>query len=66
MRKAIAILLIALAATGCVTQRRCNMKFPPSVVERVDSIFIDREVVRDTTVYVTLPRTRLPRQTRWW
>lgn len=56
MRKAIAILLIALAATGCVTQRRCNMKFPPSVVERVDSIFIDREVVRDTTVYVTLPK----------
>ena len=56
MRRIALLLALSIAATGCVTQKRCNMKFPPSIVERVDSIFIDREVVRDTTVYVTLPK----------
>ena len=56
MRRIALLLALSIAATGCVTQKRCNMKFPPSIVERVDSVVVEKEVVRDTTVYVTLPK----------
>ena len=56
MRRIALLLALSIAATGCVTQKRCNMKFPPSIVERVDSVVVEKEVVRDTTVYIYLPQ----------
>mgnify|MGYP001045473195 CR=1 FL=1 len=53
--KHIAPILILLTITSCVTQRRCNDKFPPQVTV-IDST-TTRIVTeyRDTTVYVQLP-----------
>jgi len=56
MKKAIFILSIVLAVlSSCVTQRRCNYKFP----SKNDTIRIettrDSIVVKDTTIYIHLP-----------
>lgn len=51
------LLIVAtlLLFSGCVTQKRCERKFPPS--ESVDSIYIYKDVVRwrDTVIYKELP-----------
>ena len=48
-------LLIAIAFSSCVTQKKCNEKFPPSK----DTIHIvtvrDSIVFKDTTIYVEIP-----------
>lgn len=57
MKKLILLILIAATFNGCVTQKRCNNKFPPeTIVIRTDSIIRTTETVfRDTTVYIHLP-----------
>jgi len=50
----IALILLVAILSGCVTQKKCNLKFPPqSSVIIKDSI---REVVtfRDTTIFIKL------------
>ena len=48
-------ILIAIAFSSCVTQKRCNTKFPP----QRDTIRIettrDSIVFKDTTIYVEIP-----------
>ena len=56
MKKAIFILSIVLAVlSSCVTQRRCNYKFPSkNDTIRIETIR-DSIVIKDTTIYITLP-----------
>jgi hypothetical protein len=53
----ILLIILALLLSSCVTQKRCNKKFPPKEFTRIDSIYIEREIVkyRDTTIYKDLP-----------
>jgi hypothetical protein len=57
MRKLILLLLIAATFTGCITEKRCNSKFPPEVmIIRRDSIFRETKTIyNDTTVYIQVP-----------
>ena len=52
MKKYIILLLVvvALFATSCVTQKKCNTKFPPQIV----TITKDSIVTRDSVVYKPL------------
>ncbi|MFA7361999.1 MAG: hypothetical protein WC139_13285 [Candidatus Kapaibacterium sp.] len=55
MKNKLIIIAIAIFFSSCVTQRKCQIKFPPQVTTIIkDSI---REVIklRDTTIYVKLP-----------
>lgn len=51
--KHIAIILIALAAAGCATQKRCLQKFPPVVT--TDTTYVDSITYRDTSVTFVYP-----------
>jgi hypothetical protein len=57
--KKIALIFVIVALSGCVTQRRCNIKFPPVN----DTIRIehtrDSIVIRDTTIYISVPGERV-------
>lgn len=55
-------ILIALALASCVTQRRCNSKFPPSTDTQVrDSI-----IIRDSIIYKDrLVPYKIPGDTIW-
>lgn len=56
--KNIHIILIALISlSGCVTEKRCNSKYPPEVmIIRKDSIITKKETIfRDTTIFVKIP-----------
>lgn len=52
MRKLYILIVVALFATACVTQKNCNSKFPPITVEKIvtihDSIY-QQVLVHDTT-----------------
>lgn len=52
------ILFIAaiLIMASCVTEKKCNSKFPPKIIVKDSIVYKDRLVVRDTTLYVTLPK----------
>ena len=51
MKKILLLAIIALFVTSCVTQKKCNQKFPPIYIEKTDtihdSIFM-KEVSHDT------------------
>jgi hypothetical protein len=56
MKNIVLTLFMVILMAGCVTQKRCNLKFPPStetitIVKEHDSI-----VYKDTTVFIKLPR----------
>ena len=55
--KYLLIASILLLFSGCATQKRCNKKYPPSESTRIDSVYIEKEVVkwRDTVIYKELP-----------
>jgi hypothetical protein len=57
MKKLIILLLIAATFTGCITEKRCNSKFPPEVmIIRTDSIFRETKTIyNDTIIYVQIP-----------
>lgn len=40
---------------SCVTQRRCNTKFPPSVDSVYKYVVRDSIIIKDTTIYIHLP-----------
>lgn len=48
MRTIIAILIMASAAAGCATQKRCLEKWPPEITP-IDTVTVTQ--VRDTTIY---------------
>lgn len=51
MRVYLIILLLATFATSCVTQKKCNRKFPPEITI-TDSTYIATKIeYRDTTIY---------------
>lgn len=55
--KLLIIISIMLPATGCVTRKACERKFPPeTMIIRKDSIIRETKTVyRDTTIYYQLP-----------
>ena len=57
MRKLILLIVIAATFTGCITEKRCNSKFPPEVmIIRTDSIIHTKETIySDTTIYIEIP-----------
>jgi hypothetical protein len=52
------IILIVLLMTSCVTQKRCNSKFPPQVIRKDSIVYRDKEkIVRhDSIVYREVPK----------
>jgi len=57
MKKLILLIVIAATFTGCITEKRCNSKFPPEVmIIRRDSIFRETKTIyNDTVIYVQVP-----------
>ena len=57
MKTIICLILSSLILSSCVTQRRCNRKFPPqtsTVIVYRDSIHTEVKY-RDTTIFVKIP-----------
>jgi hypothetical protein len=54
-KNAILIAFIAILFAGCVTQRRCNLRFPPSTETVTLITEHDSIVYKDTTIFVKLP-----------
>lgn len=59
MKKQVILLLllasVALLMCSCVTQKKCDKKFPP-VISKSDSIFNSTTIIyKDTTVHDTIP-----------
>jgi hypothetical protein len=48
------ILLVAITATSCITQRKCNAKFPPQIIvkDSVVQIIKDSIIVKDSLITV--------------
>lgn len=57
MKKIIILLSFILIFTSCVTQQRCNRKFPPeTMIIRKDSIIRETKTIfRDTTITIHIP-----------
>jgi hypothetical protein len=55
--KYLLILLLAFTLIGCVTQKRCNEKFPPQTITITKDSIINKEkiVIKDTTIIRTIP-----------
>jgi len=53
--KTFTIILVILLLTGCVTQKRCERKFPPQVIHTDSTITNTITIFRDTTIYIYLP-----------
>ena len=52
-------ILMMLALTSCVTQKKCNSKFPPSKDTIIIETVRDSIVYKDTTIYIKLPGERV-------
>ena len=57
MNKILIFVVLVFLFSSCATQKKCNKKFPAQVVWQKDSI-IEKEIIilRDTTIYVNLPK----------
>ena len=57
MKNLILFIAVLLLFTGCITQSKCDRKFPPEVmVIRTDSIIHTKETIyRDTTITIIIP-----------
>jgi hypothetical protein len=53
--KYILIILLAFLLLGCVTQKRCNEKFPSQSFTKDSIVYKDKLVYKDTTIYVPIP-----------
>jgi hypothetical protein len=53
--KLIGLVFFALLLSGCVTQKRCDQKFPPQLITSDSVITNTITIYRDTTIYVYLP-----------
>jgi len=51
--KKLFILFIAILMTGCVTQQRCLVKFPPDTITQIETVH--HTEYKDTIVYKYLP-----------
>jgi hypothetical protein len=49
------VFLILLILSSCVTQKRCYLKFPPTVDTIKITIIKDSIIYRDTTIFIKLP-----------
>jgi hypothetical protein len=55
MRKLILLVIITVFAVSCITQKKCNDKFPPVILEKevyIHDTVNTKETIRDTTVIV--------------
>lgn len=48
-------ILIILTFASCVSQKRCNSKFPPQTVTIIKDSIRFETIYKDTTIFVTLP-----------
>ena len=53
MKRHIILLAAAFFLSGCVTQKRCLLKFPPDTITKIETKTVTEW--RDTTIYVHLP-----------
>ena len=53
MKNLILLLTLILLTSSCVTQKRCNRKFPPQTT--IETKIVTQVEYRDTIVYVTIP-----------
>ena len=57
MSRLLIVATLLLIVSGCVTRKNCNKKYPPTESTRIDSFYIEKEVVKwkDTIIYKQLP-----------
>jgi len=57
MSRLLIVATLLLIVSGCVTRKNCNKKYPPTGSTRIDSFYIEKEVVKwkDTIIYKQLP-----------
>jgi hypothetical protein len=53
--KLIIFVAFVLLASGCVTQKRCNTKFPPQIITVTKDSIRTEIQYRDTTIFIKLP-----------
>jgi len=49
------LLIALLVLTSCVTQKKCNLRYPPQTITIVKDSIREKITYRDTTIFVTLP-----------
>ncbi len=55
MKKIILLILILIISYGCVTQKRCNEKYPPQVIRMDSIIYKTNTIIKDSIIYVKVP-----------
>ena len=55
MKNLLLFILLGLISFGCVTQKKCNAKFPPRIEHRDSVVYKDTIIYRDTTIFLTVP-----------
>jgi len=56
MKKIIFIIfIISFGFTSCITQKKCNKRFPPQIITKDSIVYKTNTVYRDTILYVYLP-----------
>ncbi len=53
--KILLFLAVLSVLAGCVTQKKCNTKYPSSIDSIYKYVTRDSIIIRDTTIYITLP-----------
>jgi hypothetical protein len=53
--KILLIILSVVILSSCVTEKKCNKKFPPQVIHTVQIVEKEVTVYKDTIIYVELP-----------
>lgn len=55
MKKIILLILILIVSYSCVTQKRCNQKFPPEVITKDSIVYRTNTIIKDSIIYIKVP-----------
>lgn len=55
MKKIILLILILIVSYSCVTQKKCNQKFPPKVITKDSIVYRTNTIIKDSVIYVKVP-----------
>lgn len=55
MKKIILLILILIVSYSCVTQKKCNQKFPLKVITKDSIVYRTNTIIKDSIIYVKVP-----------
>jgi len=55
MKKIILLILILIVSYSCVTQKKCNQKFPSEVITRDSIVYRTNTIIKDSIIYIKVP-----------